>query len=105
MTGWGGRLNRHGELHTRPTRSRLRVSKKTWDEWADGMQANMRLPAFRRAWELIAPSMKTEPDADRAPTAFKEFWEENRRKEPFSRDPYKDQGGKRAMLLRSLGIG
>lgn len=31
-----------------------RISEKTWQFWKDGMESNMRRPAFERAWAEIA---------------------------------------------------
>jgi hypothetical protein len=31
-----------------------RISEKTWDFWKDGIAANIRRPAFKRAWAEIA---------------------------------------------------
>lgn len=34
-----------------------RVREQTIEEWRDGMVENLRLPAFRRAWEEISPNL------------------------------------------------
>jgi hypothetical protein len=35
-----------------------RVSKETKDQWRDGISGNLRLPAFRRAWDDIEPNIR-----------------------------------------------
>lgn len=32
-----------------------RISEATWNYWRDGILANMRRPAFKRAWKEISP--------------------------------------------------
>lgn len=34
-------------------RQQNRISKKTWENWRDGIKSNMDLPAFTRAWARI----------------------------------------------------
>jgi hypothetical protein len=35
-------------------RAEGRISLSTWNNWADGIRANMARPAFRSAWQAIA---------------------------------------------------
>ncbi|MDE4538046.1 hypothetical protein GIB19_12540 [Pseudomonas sp. ITEM 17296] len=37
-------------------RSRDRITKETWESWLEGIQANMKLPAFAQAWAEIKNS-------------------------------------------------
>ena len=39
-------------------RQNKRISKKTWVFWCDGIESNMKRPAFKQAWDKI--SVKTE---------------------------------------------
>ncbi len=34
-------------------RRQNRIRSKTWENWRDGMKANLALPAFKRAWGMI----------------------------------------------------
>jgi len=34
-------------------RQKGRIRKSTWDNWLEGIKANMALPAFKEAWEEI----------------------------------------------------
>ena len=34
-------------------RMKGRIRKSTWDNWLEGIQANMQLPAFQEAWKEI----------------------------------------------------
>lgn len=34
-------------------RRQNRIRSKTWENWQDGMKANLALPAFKRAWGMI----------------------------------------------------
>lgn len=34
-------------------RSRDRITNETWESWLEGIQANMKLPAFAQAWAEI----------------------------------------------------
>lgn len=34
-------------------RQRQRISKDVWQNWAEGIQSNLKLPAFQRAWTEI----------------------------------------------------
>jgi len=36
-------------------RKRKRIDAETWRIWESGIRATMRLPTFRRAWEIIGP--------------------------------------------------
>ena len=36
-------------------RKRRRIDSETWKIWESGIRATMRLPTFRRAWEIIGP--------------------------------------------------
>lgn len=42
-----------------------RIRSKTWENWRDGMKANLALPAFKRAWEMIK---------EKTPDNFFEDW-------------------------------
>jgi len=35
-----------------------RVRKKTWIYWCDGIQMNLEIPAFKKAWEIFKASDK-----------------------------------------------
>ena len=34
-------------------RRQNRIGTKTWENWRDGIESNLKLPAFKKAWELI----------------------------------------------------
>jgi hypothetical protein len=36
-------------------RERKRIDAETWRIWESGMRATMRLPTFRRGWDIIGP--------------------------------------------------
>ena len=57
-------------------RMNRRVSKQTWDNWANGIRANLARAAFRRAWEHIKA---------RAPDNFEEL--KRLEKQTFRGDP------------------
>jgi len=40
-------------------RQQGRVRKKTWKYWCEGIQMNLEIPAFRKAWELIKTKDKS----------------------------------------------
>ncbi|MCX7255624.1 MAG: hypothetical protein NTZ64_02550 [Polaromonas sp.] len=52
-----------------------RVSKTTWESWSSGIQANLKLPAFERAWEQIHSETESFQELRRA------------QKEEFQHDP------------------
>ena len=44
-------------------RARERIGDQTWTQWSEGIEFNMRLPAFRKAWSQVqreAPSQFSE---------------------------------------------
>ncbi len=45
-------------------RQQNRISKKTWENWRDGIKSNMDLPALTRAWARIK---------EKAPESFEEL--------------------------------
>ncbi len=45
-------------------RARRRIGDETWAQWSDGIRFNMKLPAFRKAWEDVQRE---------APTQFSEL--------------------------------
>jgi len=53
-------------------KTKKRIRKSTWKEWGDGISVNLKLPAFRGAWDRIQNECK-EP-AFKVPT-FKELRE------------------------------
>jgi hypothetical protein len=43
-------------------RKKRRISTETWVFWCDGIESNMKRPAFKQAWDKI--SVKAEKDFD-----------------------------------------
>jgi hypothetical protein len=59
-------------------RQKNRIRKETWQNWAEGIEANMRLPEFQRVWAQIKESL---------PNLFSEL--KRLEKENFKADPKK----------------